>query len=317
MDEARAFLALPAPHLPDGGPPYDARERRGASGGVAARFEGAPAEAYLRAPGITRFRFPSLRFHPALYHREANRRLPALVAAVDRTPKARSTACTAPGSIPVRPPKAGVLPCPARRSAGFSDAPCASGSPAPPSWSGRASRPLLSIVTAAPRSPGRGSAFAGSLGAFVRPRGSPVSSSPGTTTWKARGRRNAWPNAACGRASRGHDHRLRARRLQRRPRCTRRRCPRPHGSVHLPLRGQSERSGPEGGGRVLDNLALLRSRLSAGGFSFRPASYHHIIQAGRLRTTALAAIASAPDSPVTSGVVTAPNPAPIAQADRR
>ena len=104
MDEARAFLALPAPILPGEGPPYDAREAARRIWRRCRPIEGAPAETYLHARGITRYRFPSLRFHPALFHREADSRLPALVAA-GPTRTARSTAYTAPGSIPLRSPR--------------------------------------------------------------------------------------------------------------------------------------------------------------------------------------------------------------------
>ncbi|MCY4555190.1 MAG: hypothetical protein OXF79_02115, partial [Chloroflexi bacterium] len=47
-------------------------------------IDGTHAEAYLRARAIHRCRFPALRYHPALLHRDEGgvRRLPALVAAV-------------------------------------------------------------------------------------------------------------------------------------------------------------------------------------------------------------------------------------------
>ena len=68
LDEARAFLALPAAPAAGEGGSYDATE----------------AERYLQARGLARCRFAALRFHPELRYREGSsvRRLPALVAAV-------------------------------------------------------------------------------------------------------------------------------------------------------------------------------------------------------------------------------------------
>ena len=92
MDEARIFLALPR---------HDAERRitpePAASGSAeAARrlfsagrpVPGTPAEAYLRARGITApLDWPALRYHPSVYYRESRRRRrskpwPALLAAV-------------------------------------------------------------------------------------------------------------------------------------------------------------------------------------------------------------------------------------------
>ena len=100
MDEARAFLALePAPDH-DPGPAAAADGDSGDSPGVSGDYdreaaarrlwrrcrpvEGSHAEAYLRARAIGHCRFPALRFHPDLLHRDDTgvRRLPALVAAV-------------------------------------------------------------------------------------------------------------------------------------------------------------------------------------------------------------------------------------------
>jgi hypothetical protein len=96
MEEARSFLALPcpapgsrAPPAPTGWPPASA------GGGSAARrlfhagrpISGTPAEAYLRARGITGpIDWPSLRFHPSVYYRASEdmplELWPALLAAV-------------------------------------------------------------------------------------------------------------------------------------------------------------------------------------------------------------------------------------------
>ena len=84
LDEARAFLALPA--SPAAGDPgvYDATEAARRLWRRCRAVDGTHAEAYLRARGLARCRFPALRFHPELRYREGSavRRLPALVAAV-------------------------------------------------------------------------------------------------------------------------------------------------------------------------------------------------------------------------------------------
>jgi hypothetical protein len=90
MDEARCFLALPrppansgrAPPSPHGSPEAARRLFR-----FARPVPGTPAEAYLRARGITgRLDWPALRYHPSIYYRESeDARLelwPALLAAI-------------------------------------------------------------------------------------------------------------------------------------------------------------------------------------------------------------------------------------------
>ena len=168
MDEARAFLALPAPPPTGEGPPYDAREAAGRIWRGCRPLDGGPGEAYLRTRGITRFRFPSLRFHPALYHREAGRRLPALVAAVTDTEGALHGVHRTwidPGSSA----KAGVLPT--RKALGrvFGHA-VRFGAPGATLLVGEGIETVLSVVTAAPRVPAAAALSAGSLGAFVPPR---------------------------------------------------------------------------------------------------------------------------------------------------
>ncbi len=94
MDEARLFLSLPRPVIPSPAHPSHASPARGGSSGAARRLfhagrpvPGTPAEAYLRARGITaRLDWPALRFHPSVYYRaDENAELelwPALLAAV-------------------------------------------------------------------------------------------------------------------------------------------------------------------------------------------------------------------------------------------
>ena len=84
LDHARAFLALPAsPAAGDSGA-YDATDAARRLWRLCRPVDGSHAEAYLRARGLARCRFPALRFHPELRYREGSSviRLPALVAAV-------------------------------------------------------------------------------------------------------------------------------------------------------------------------------------------------------------------------------------------
>ena len=100
LDEARAFLALPAaPACPGRDPgdcrpgasptaisdaPYDATEAARRLWRRCRALDGSHAERYLHARGLSRCRFAALRFHPELRYREGSlvRRFPALVAAV-------------------------------------------------------------------------------------------------------------------------------------------------------------------------------------------------------------------------------------------
>ena len=86
LDEARAFLALPAAPAAGEGPgdSYDATQAARRLWTRCRAIDGTHAESYLRARGLARCRFSCLRFHPELRYRESSsvRRLPALVAAV-------------------------------------------------------------------------------------------------------------------------------------------------------------------------------------------------------------------------------------------
>jgi hypothetical protein len=94
IDEARRFLALPCPPIPS---PTNLRHAPPAASGpseAACRLfaagrplPGTPAEAYLRARGITgRLDWPALRYHPSVYYRATEdaplQIWPALLAAV-------------------------------------------------------------------------------------------------------------------------------------------------------------------------------------------------------------------------------------------
>ena len=94
MDEARRFLALPCPriasptnfgHMPPAASGSSEAARRLFAAGRP--LPGTPAEAYLRARGITgRLDWPALRYHPSIYYRETDHASleswPALLAAV-------------------------------------------------------------------------------------------------------------------------------------------------------------------------------------------------------------------------------------------
>ena len=84
LDEARAFLALPAAPAQGEGDSYDAAQAARRLWRRCRAIDGTHAERYLHARGLARCRFAALRYHPELRYREGStvRRLPALVAAV-------------------------------------------------------------------------------------------------------------------------------------------------------------------------------------------------------------------------------------------
>ena len=84
LNEARAFLALPASPGSGEGGSYDASEAARRLWRRCRAIGGTHAEAYLHARGLTHCSFPALRFHPELFYRDGagTRRLPALVAAI-------------------------------------------------------------------------------------------------------------------------------------------------------------------------------------------------------------------------------------------
>jgi Toprim domain len=114
MDEARAFLALPRPTplthrapVPSGSPEAARRLFR-----AGRPVPGTPAEAYLRARGITaRLDWPALRYHPSVYYRETEQAsrdiFPALLAAVT-DPDGAITGILRTWLDPLRPAKAPI-----------------------------------------------------------------------------------------------------------------------------------------------------------------------------------------------------------------
>ncbi len=172
LDEARAFLAMPA--VPAGGEAgaYDRVAAARRLWRACRAIDGTHAEAYLRARAIHRCRFPTLRFHPALNYRDRHgfRRLPALVAAVagddgaiggiHRTwldPDAPAKAAVASprkalGRVHGRAVRFGSLD---RRTL----------------LVGEGVETVLSLVAAVPAIPAAAALSAGSLGAFAPPSG--------------------------------------------------------------------------------------------------------------------------------------------------
>ena len=172
LAEARAFLALPAsPALGDAGA-YDATEAARRLWRLCRPVDGTHAEAYLRARGLARCRFPALRFHPELRYREGSAvlRLPALVAAVT----------AADGAVhgvqrtwldPRRARKADI-PSPRRalgRVYGFAVRFGAPADSVAPLLVGEGIETVLSLVTAVPRITAAAALSAGSLGSFPVP----------------------------------------------------------------------------------------------------------------------------------------------------
>ncbi len=187
LDEARAFLALPAaPAAGEGsGDAYDATEAARRLWARCRAIDGTHAETYLHARGLARCRFAALRYHPELRYREGSsvRRLPALVAAVTGDDGA-VTGVQRTWLDPRSPAKAGVAH--PRKALGriFGHAlpfgPPAATLLAPAGGRGRPDATLLvgegietvlSLVTAVPAITAAAALTAGSLGAFAPPLG--------------------------------------------------------------------------------------------------------------------------------------------------
>ena len=178
LAEARAFLslpAMPASHAPD---TYDRTEAARRLWQRCRAIDGTHAEAYLRARAIDRCRFPALRFHPALFHRDGDgvRRLPALVAAVTGAagehPGHRAISGVHRTWLhPSRPAKAPVAR-PRKALGRIHGLAVRFGDPAPPTLLvGEGIETVLSIVTAMPDTVAAAALSAGSLGAFAPPPG--------------------------------------------------------------------------------------------------------------------------------------------------
>ena len=172
LAEARAFLSLAPMAAPAGPDSYDRTEAARRLWQRCRAIGGTHAEAYLRARAIYRCRFPALRFHPALLHRDEGgvRRLPALVAAVAGADSAL-TGVHRTWLDPREPAKAN-LPRPRKALGHVHGLAVRFGDPAPDTLLvGEGIETVLSIVTALPDAVAAAALSAGSLGAFAPPPG--------------------------------------------------------------------------------------------------------------------------------------------------
>ncbi len=172
LAEARAFLSLPPMPAPPGPDGYDRTEAARRLWQRCRAIDGTHAEAYLRARAIHRCRFPALRFHPSLFHRDGGgmRRLPALVAAVTGA-DGRVTGVHRTWLDPSRPAKAPV-PRPRKALGRVHGLAVRFGMPdAGTLLVGEGIETVLSLVTAMPDTMAAAALSAGSLGAFAPPAG--------------------------------------------------------------------------------------------------------------------------------------------------
>ena len=171
LDEARAFLALPAAPAAGEGASYDATEAARRLWRRCCAIDGTHAEKYLRARGLARCRFSCLRFHSELRYREGSsvRRLPALVAAVTGDDGA---VCGVQRTWldPRSPAKAGVA-APRKALGRIYGHAVRFGRPDETLLVGEGIETVLSLVTAVPEITAAAALSAGSLGAFAPPPG--------------------------------------------------------------------------------------------------------------------------------------------------
>ena len=184
LAEARAFLSVSPMPLPAGPDTYDRTEAARRLWRRCRAIDGTHAEAYLRARAIHRCRFPALRFHPALFHRDGGgvRRLPALVAAVTGAAGEHPGPGEHPGHgaitgvhrtwlDPSRPAKAPVAR-PRKALGRVHGHAVRFGEPAAATLLvGEGIETVLSLVTAVPDTIAAAALSAGSLGAFAPPAG--------------------------------------------------------------------------------------------------------------------------------------------------
>ena len=179
LAEARAFLALPATRASASGADYDATEAVRRLWRQCRAIDGTHAEAYLRARGLSRCRFPALRFHPELRYRDGTtvRRFPALVAAVTGTDESGSNRAVLGVQRtwldPRRPAKAAGVATPRKALGRIHGHAVRFGSPADGAalLVGEGIETVLSVVTAVPEIDAAAALSAGSLGAFAPPAG--------------------------------------------------------------------------------------------------------------------------------------------------
>ena len=178
LDEARAFLALPAARAMASDAPYDSTEAARRLWRRCRAVDGSHAERYLRARGLSRCRFAALRFHPALRYREGAtvRHLPALVAAVTGGPGDQNggaiTGVQRTWLDPRSPAKADVA-APRKALGRVYGLAVRFGVPSDDAALvvGEGIETVLSLVTAVPEITAAAALSAGSLGAFSPPPG--------------------------------------------------------------------------------------------------------------------------------------------------
>ena len=173
LNEARAFLALPAAPAAGEGDSYNATEAARRLWRRCRAIDGTHAERYLHARGLARCRFAALRFHPELRYREGSsvRRLPALVAAVTGDDGA-VTGVQRTWLDPRSPAKAGVAH--PRKALGRVYGHAVRFGHIPTDGLatlvvGEGIETVLSLVTAVPAIDAAAALSAGSLGAFAPP----------------------------------------------------------------------------------------------------------------------------------------------------
>ena len=172
LAEARAFLSLPPATVDGGSDSYDRTEAARRLWQRCRAIDGTHAEDYLRARAIDRCRFPALRFHAALLHRDDGgvRRLPALVAAVTGT-DGMLTGVHRTWLDSSRPAKAAVAR-PRKALGRVHGLAVRFGDPAAGTLLvGEGIETVLSVVTAMPDTVAAAALSAGSLGAFAPPPG--------------------------------------------------------------------------------------------------------------------------------------------------
>ena len=173
LDEARAFLALPAARSTVSDAPYDGAQAARRLWRRCRAIDGSHAERYLHARGLSRCRFAALRYHPELRYREGAtvRRLPALVAAVTGSDGA-ITGVQRTWLDPRSPAKADVA-APRKALGRIHGLAVRFGNPSDDAALvvGEGIETVLSLVTAVPEITAAAALSAGSLGAFAPPAG--------------------------------------------------------------------------------------------------------------------------------------------------
>ncbi len=173
LDEARAFLALPAAPAAPSDEPYDPTAAARRLWRRCRPVAGSHAERYLHARGLSRCRFAALRFHPELRYREGAtvRRFPALVAAVTGD-GGRIFGVQRTWLDPRSPAKADIA-TPRKALGRIHGLAVRFGAPSDDAALvvGEGIETVLSLVTAVPEIAAAAALSAGSLGAFAPPPG--------------------------------------------------------------------------------------------------------------------------------------------------